>query len=348
MAQLFGKNYKRHDLEKLVGDMHQIAGIKAYELSEGMERGARVYEINNGAGLIIPVLADRGMGIGGLSFNGISLAFETSAGAANPGYGSPHGKDWLKVFPGGFLTTCGLTQVGSPCIDIDGEECGQHGRISMLPAGNVAAEVEWENEQHLRLRVTGSVRECSFFGHNLTLKRSITAYLGSPAFVIHDTIENHGPAKAPFMFLQHFNLGFPLISPQTRLHADLLRTTPRDADAKQGVNAFTKFQGPTAKYREQVFYHDCKSDKFGFVTVMLQNHSINGKQGLSVQWKYKKSEFPYLVQWKMMGEGAYVCGIEPSNCYVGGRAEERQAGRLQFLAPGEKQEKTIEVSISEE
>jgi Domain of unknown function (DUF4432) len=54
-----------------------------------------------------------------------------------------------------------------------------------------------------------------------------------------------------------------------------------------------------------------------------------------VRVAYKQSEFPHLTVWKMMGEGEYVCGIEPANCKVLGRAAEREAGRLQHIAPGE-------------
>jgi len=38
----------------------------------------------------------------------------------------------------------------------------------------------------------------------------------------------------------------------------------------------------------------------------------------------------------MMGKGMHVVGLEPGNCLVGGRAEERAAGRLSFMEPGSK------------
>ncbi|MEK6756331.1 MAG: DUF4432 family protein, partial [Bacteroidota bacterium] len=37
----------------------------------------------------------------------------------------------------------------------------------------------------------------------------------------------------------------------------------------------------------------------------------------------------------MMGEGTYELGMEPANCWVQGRARERERGTLQFLDPGE-------------
>jgi hypothetical protein len=36
-----------------------------------------------------------------------------------------------------------------------------------------------------------------------------------------------------------------------------------------------------------------------------------------------------------MGEGEYVMGMEPCNCYVGGRADPRNERILEYLDPGE-------------
>ena len=42
-----------------------------------------------------------------------------------------------------------------------------------------------------------------------------------------------------------------------------------------------------------------------------------------------------MIGWKMMGEGEYVVGMEPSNCLTGGRANERANGTLREIEPGE-------------
>ena len=42
-----------------------------------------------------------------------------------------------------------------------------------------------------------------------------------------------------------------------------------------------------------------------------------------------------MVQWKQLGMGEYVCGIEPGNAFVGGRKEERENGTLKYVEPGE-------------
>ena len=42
-----------------------------------------------------------------------------------------------------------------------------------------------------------------------------------------------------------------------------------------------------------------------------------------------------MIQWKQIGQGAYVAGLEPATNWTIGRAAERAAGRLKFLEPGE-------------
>ncbi|MBC7334516.1 MAG: DUF4432 family protein, partial [Actinobacteria bacterium] len=54
---------------------------------------------------------------------------------------------------------------------------------------------------------------------------------------------------------------------------------------------------------------------------------------------------PHLIQWKQMGEGEYVCGLEPANSLVRGRKIERQEGNLKFIKPGEKVNFKVEINI---
>jgi hypothetical protein len=52
------------------------------------------------------------------------------------------------------------------------------------------------------------------------------------------------------------------------------------------------------------------------------------------------------MEWKTMGEGAYVFGVEPANCNgLGGRAATREQGQLSMLAPGESRRYCIDVEI---
>jgi hypothetical protein len=148
------------------------------------------------------------------------------------------------------------------------------------------------------------------------------------------------------MFLQHFNLGFPLVEASTRLELPEHVTTPRDEEARAGMGGYTEFNEPVSNYREQVFYHNLKPDAQGMVTVKLVNPAFDHGRGVGVSFHYQRDEYPILVQWKMMGEGMYVAGLEPANCHVSGRAEERKMGSLQVLAPQEVRTYKIEVEFS--
>jgi hypothetical protein len=72
----------------------------------------------------------------------------------------------------------------------------------------------------------------------------------------------------------------------------------------------------------------------------------NEESGVEVEVAYRTKELPYLTQWKMMGVGEYVIGLEPANCHVEGQvAEQEKFGTLKTLEPGEKVEHAIEIAV---
>jgi len=343
MIHLWGKQYSRRDLLRRVGDMRQLAGAEACELADGRERGVRVVRLWNATGLDCTVTADRGLGLTTLRFRGTPLPFETAVGTAHPAYYEPGGLGFLRTFPAGFLTPCGLTQVGSPCED-EGEALGLHGRLSNLPVSNLSWGGEWQGEEY-RVWVEGQVRETRFFGENLVLKRRIWTTLDQPRLWIEDRVENQGFSPAPHMILQHINLGFPLVDAGARLELPPHTTRPRDAAAEPGLERCLEFEDPTPGYAEQVFYHDLLAGPDGRVEVRFVNPHFDGGRGLGLSLRYSRAEYPVLVQWKMMGEGAYVVGLEPANCHVEGRCAEREWGTLQMLEPGEVRRYHLEIDF---
>ena len=50
---------------------------------------------------------------------------------------------------------------------------------------------------------------------------------------------------------------------------------------------------------------------------------------------FDKRTLDWFVEWKMMGVGEYVLGLEPANCTPDGRKVMRENGTLKFVAPGE-------------
>ncbi len=338
MANLYNRQRSKQELLRHVGHMDQVAGIKLLEALDGKARGSRVLEVWTGTGLRFRVLADRALDISACDYQGKSLSWLSPVGDAHPAYYEPPGAGWLRTFQGGFLVTCGLDQFGTPSTD-EGVELGLHGRVSTLPARAVNYRTEWVDDEY-ELEISGEVRQAVLFGENLVLRRTISTRLGSNRIRIADTVVNEGFAPHTHMILYHFNLGFPLVSAASRIHVDVEKSTARDPHAEPGLAQWDSLQPPTAGYLEQVFLHVPVADPDGYVQVELRNPDL----GLGLRWRYRRDSLPYLVEWKMMGEGAYVVGIEPANCNgLKGRAAARASGDLPILQPGESVEYILEV-----
>ncbi len=322
-------DFSKRVLLRYVGDFSQVFGIKEHILSGGKAKGIKAFDVKNGSGLEFTVLADRGLDIAGLSFKGINCSYISKAGFIAPEYYESNGIGFLRSFTAGFLTTCGLRNVGSPCEE-NGESFPIHGRISNTPAEEVCANTEWIDGVPV-LTVSGSMREARLFGENLILGRHISCKYGENKILLRNTIENSGFKREALMLLFHFNLGYPLLDENSVLVTPTARLTPRDEEAIKGAAISSQSQPPTANYAEQVFYHDLNADSKGNTSVAL----INQKLEIGVALHYNKNQLFNFTQWKQMGEGDYVMGMEPCNCYVGGRLDPRNAEILEYLEPGE-------------
>lgn len=336
---LLGKEYSRDDLRQRIGDISQIAGIRSYTLNEGLAKGVDALEVRTGSGLSFTVLPGRAMDIAWLEYKGVPFGYITNTGVTHPQFYHPVGYEWLRSFCGGMLTTCGLTHVGPP--ETDGIwELGLHGRISNIPAMEVSHHMAWEGDDPV-FRVEGRMRESVLYEENLVLMRRITARGGDSKLIIEDEIENQGYRDTPFMILYHMNLGFPLISENSRLIASIDRTSARDDDAEKGIGSFDHFEAPTPDYAAQVFFHELAADKVGNTSVAVVNDVLN----IGFRLRFNRKELPYFTQWKMMGQQDYVAGLEPGNCTPTGRSAARKNGSLVMLKPGEKRNVRLELEI---
>ncbi len=345
MTSLFGKNYSKQELLSRIGDMSQLAGVKPVELVNGNERGTRALEFTTGSGLSFTVLTDRGLDIFDAKFKGASLCWHSPAGPVAPGFYDPHHTGWLWSFPGGLVTTCGLSNVGTPQEKSE-EAWGLHGRISNTPAKNVSFGADWENEDYI-LGAAGEIREARLFGPNLVLRRNIYARLGESKIWIKDEIENQGYEETPLMFLYHCNIGYPTLDKDTEFIAVIEDMEARDKIAEAGVDTFDTFADPVPDFKEQCFYIDHDIDQNGIVNTALINRHFNGNQGLGVYLTYSKKELPYFTQWKMTGQGAYVVGLEPGNCYPEGQHNAQKRNALTTLLPGSKATFNLEIGVLE-
>lgn len=345
MKPLFGKSYSKPELLSRIGDMSQLAGVKPVELMNGNERGVRALEFTTGSGLSFTVLTDRGFDIYDARFNGASLCWHSPSGPAAPAFYDPYNTGWLWSFPGGLLTTCGLSNVGDPQDKME-EAWGLHGRISNTPAKNVSFGAEWENDDYI-LGASGEMREARLFGPNLLLRRNIYARLGESKIWIKDEIENQGHQETPLMILYHCNIGYPLLDKDTEFIAVIEDMEPRDKTAEAEIDNFDSFTEPVPGFKEQYFYIDHDVDQNGLVNSAIINRHYNGNQGIGIYMMYLKDELPYFTQWKMTGQGAYIVALEPGNCYPEGQLNAQKRNALTMLPPGGKATFNLEIGVLE-
>ena len=339
--KIHGKNYSEKELRKRVGNMDQIASVRTVAMEDGNERPTRAAIIKTGSGLELTVLLDRCLDIASASFQGKAMGWRSTTGDVAPQYYEAEGLRWLRSYFGGMVTTCGLTRVGGPAADSALSGQGLHGRISHTPARNVGVQQYWEGNKYI-LQVSGTMRETSVFGENLTLTRTVKTILGEKKFWIHDVVTNEGFKKTALMLLYHCNIGWPVLDENSRVIAPSRVVAARDDHARNGQEQWGVMDKPTHNYQEKCYYHDMTPGQDGKVTVAMINDGFEAGAGFGVYVKYNKKELPRFVQWKMMGEQDYVCGLEPCNCGVEGREIDEEKGFLDYLQPGEQREFHLE------
>jgi hypothetical protein len=285
----------------------------------------------NGGGLEIDIYPDQCLDIGQVTVNGTPVAWMAPQGASAPAFREPSGNGWLRTFGGGLLATCGLDTFGPPSHD--GEDLGLHGRIGTEPAQLTTVKSDSE-----RVVVEGVVRQSRMFGENLTLRRRISSELGSQCFVVEDVVTNEGFSESPHMILYHANLGWPLIDEGAVLDVTSTSVDARDDVAQRGIGAWAEIGPPTPGWQEQVFRHS-------FANGGQASAAIRGRD-TAFSLSFNADQLPWLYQWKMLGEGAYVLGVEPSNCStLFGRASARDSGVLPLLQAGESVSYRLEFSL---
>lgn len=305
-----------------IGQETQIYGIEEHRLVGGKGDGMRLLEIRNGKGLEMSISADRAADIARLSVFGSNLSYFSPCGYVAPAYYQQTGSDWLKSFTAGFLTTCGLQAVGSPCVD-DGEELPLHGSIANIPAEQIC----WYEEKEA-LVVKAQIRDEVIFGRKLRLNREIRVSLAENSFVIRDEIENTGDKMQPFEILYHMNMGYPLLDEDSIVEIPATEVLPRDEHAAEDIENCLKMEKPQAGYVERCYYHKF-AGKEGYASI------YQPKTGRKVSIRFDAEKLDGFVEWKMMGVRDYVLGLECGNCYPDGRDVMREKGMLKFLEPGE-------------
>jgi len=344
VSELWGSTYARSDLLRRIGRIEQVAGVRLVTLGDGTERGVRVLEFRTGTGFVFDVIVDRALDIGRCELGGPALGWLSGAGFAGPWYAERQDLGWLRSFGGGLLTTCGLDHALFMADDSaaqyhypakETEHYGLHGRVSSLPARLTGYGERWEGESCI-LWAEGEVRQAAVFGEQLVLRRRIEARIGESRITIHDIVENVGFDPTPHMLLYHVNVGWPALDDGAELLVPAVNPIAR---GEHGVEGYRRFHGPTAGYVEEVTEHQVGAGADDRVPVAV----VNRRLGLGLYEVFTRSQLPHHFVWRMLGEGTYAVGIEPSTNRPAGRLDARERGELIILEPGETRQYDLEL-----
>lgn len=326
--KILDKSYDEKTVKKYANTMEAVNFVRRIMLLDGKAKGTEAIEVMCSGGLELLILIDRGLDIVSAKYRGVNLSFLSKNGITGKNEVNPYEMEFLHYFSGGLLTTCGLRNAGPSCREESGEYHPLHGRYNTICATEVYTR--WISEEVLE--IGGVINETALFGCNLKLMRKITINTSESIVKINDELINESTSEEEFMILYHFNFGFPMLQDGCKIvFEDTDKVLPRNEDAAKGISTHNEIIEPEDNYKEQVFFHTQKGDENGKGHVSL----LNPKLGLKISLSQSLSTLPVLAQWKSMKSGDYALGLEPTNNYIKGRAEERKNGTLKTIKPYE-------------
>ncbi|MEO0382591.1 MAG: aldose 1-epimerase family protein [Pseudomonadota bacterium] len=289
------------DIQRHSALMRGLADIRLVQGIEGSGAGGRLLEIRSPTGLSFDIALDRGGDILRLAWKGNELGWHSAVGGRTPWptADTENGLGFLRGFDG-FLVTCGLDHHGVPATSSADEfnyplrsrnHHPLHGRIYSQPAELVTRHIDWTAGE---IVVCLTVRQASVFGEVLELERTITAGLQTPSLSLRDTVTNRSFRPTRHGILYHFNLGYPMLSPQTRL----LGASWALAEKLDEVSA-----EPSDNHVEIVDVEASPAD--GVLGVR------NAKLGLAMMLRFDSQALPHTALWRAFQSGVYALGIEP-------------------------------------
>jgi len=336
---LFGRHMTKREFLERFADVSQVGGIRSFTLNEGRAKGIDALEVNTGAGLRFTVLKDRGLDIGWADYKSVPIGFISKAGISSSLHFEHKMAELHRVFGPGLLTTCGLRNIGIPCV-VNGEEFAQHGRVHNAPAENISAEGYWDGDEY-KMVIKGEMREANLFGESLRLIRKIETTLGSSTFKLTDTVVNQALHEEDVCILYHINFGYPLVDEGASIvlpSAQILHDT-----SKEHMGPWTKeiarLDEPRVNAGRAYFMGIEDED----IKVGIRNEKLESMKGIYL--RYKKSQLPSFTIWRNLTPGDYVVGLEPGTANPEGREQLLDKGQMVKLAPMEEKRFEIEFGI---
>jgi hypothetical protein len=190
----------------------------------------------------------------------------------------------------------------------------------------------------------GELREAELFGENMVLRRTIKTVFGEKAIYIHDIVENQSFRDESLAFMYHVNYGYPLLDENARVILPSLEVKGREKLSEAHIAKWSCMDKPLANEEEYVFIHNLAVDKSKNTFATL----YNSKLGIGITERFNQGELPNFYQWKSIGAGDYVMGLEPSNSGVLSRKQTIERGdKIHALPSFAKEEFHISFEIIE-
>lgn len=354
--KVFNSDITRSELLRRVGNLAQVGSVQLLAHEEGYPRGSRFLDFRTGSGFRFSVQVDRGMDPGYAEFNGASLAWLSPKLFPASAYWENDDHSWVRYVLGGLCNTAGLVTIGDPqTVDVShfkfhsraNDRYGTHDRIGIVPASHFTFGERWEGDRCF-LWAEGTVRQEIVYGENLLLTRRYEAEVGGSSFTLHDVVRNDGFYSTPHQLLYHFNIGYPVVDDG----AELLAT----AAGPVAGSIFGEDPGATERYRtfsapEREFFAEAYEiprtvGADGRVATAVVNRGFKAIDGgLGAYINYDPSTLPTYLEWRMMGEGLYAVGMEPSTNGFKTIPELIEGGFPVMMEPGEERTYQLEFGV---
>lgn len=319
---------KREAYEK-IGHPDQLMSYKEGVLTDGAGEGVRFVQVENGGNLSACIVPDRGMDLFQVRYKGKNMGYIAPCGIrSNHDYDGMDDHFLYNWFVG-QLTTMGLGNIGT-AKRAYGEMQGLHGCQNNTAAENYSYE-RHISEEGMALTVKGTMREGGIFKGSLKRTREIRFWEGKDEIVVRDTVTNTGFLPREFALLYHINFGYPLLDAGTRVLLDTKKVTPRTEEAARFADTWNRIEEPAVPYPERCYFHEVKSGRDGKSEYTI----FNSRLGIGVRVTYPHDLLPYFCEWKMLGKGEYVLGMEPMNMPLDGPAPGEDGSQAPCLNAGE-------------
>ncbi len=280
---------ERSTMNGKINHLNQIAYVRRYTLTDGIEAGIKVVEVYNGKMRFL-LNESKALDVMQLFHEGVNMSFLSKNGfnSANLPY--------KRRFEGGMLYTCGVDNIGTH----DGYEI--HGLLHTVPA-TVTELICNEDE----IKVSGEMRLSALFGDNLLFKRTVKTKFGSSSLEVIDTLENQGYRDSEYCLLYHVNVGYPMLDEGVEILQDIEHVHPHNDWAKDKMAGMNVLTDAIPNEEEQCYHIKHKTPHV---------EVVNEKLGKKFCLDYSQDTLPCFVQWNSRGSGDYAQGLEPATCFL--------------------------------